>query len=141
MSLYSNEIENEGGSAINGICQRLWRTDSFLITSPVLPLPSSSSDVPPPQAPEGMLLASKHVKSPMSVHFGGDGDESHVGRGSVMNPFDDRGNGVGVGDAELDAVDHEGWDVPSSLYSQSGHGHSGAFGPQAGDDEEGAALV
>lgn len=144
------EEGDERDDAVNGVCQRIWWTDSLLITSPVLPLPlPSSSDqghggvgLAPPGAKEGMLLASKHVKSPMNIALGGepvDGDRGRVvDEGGSVDPFKDSGGHEGEGRESPTGVRV----YPPSGYSLSGH--SGAFGTEGEseyDDEEEEQLL
>lgn len=133
------EEDDDGtNDAVNGVCQRIWWTDSLLITSPVLPLPlPSSSDqghgaagLAPPGAKEGMILASKHMKSPMKIAYGGEPAAGDGDRGRV----DDDG---GQADPFKDSVGHEGEGRESPtgvrVYAPSGYslgGHSGAFGTE-----------
>lgn len=141
------EEDNEKNGTVNGICQRIWWTDALLITSPVLPLPlPSSSDqghgggLAPPGAKEGMILASKHVKSPMKIAFGGQPADGDRGRpdddGAQADPFKDSGG--------------EGRESPTGVraYAPSGYsisGHSGAFGTEGeaeyDDGEEELGLL
>lgn len=88
-------------AAVTGICQRLWSTDSFLITSPVLPLPRpGSSTLPPGAGRDGMILASRHFKSPISIELGpgpGSEDGDRDSRGGPSRNGSGSGSGGGIG--------------------------------------------
>lgn len=144
----SPSTPDEDSRVPNGVCQRLWRTESFLVTSPVLALPRSGSvpSLPGAPGPEGMIMAQKHTRSPLSIDLP-DPPESR-------SPFDDpststhdaRSRGSSASTKEAEAHNGEGvweWDdphagtaLPTYAHSQSGHGHSGAF-----DDDDGDASI
>ncbi|KAF8318163.1 hypothetical protein DL93DRAFT_2165193 [Clavulina sp. PMI_390] len=144
----SSSASVTGDNFVNGMCQRLWKTDTFLVTSPVLALPSApvgggnrlttissvslaASHLTPPGGEEGMLLAGKHVQSPLVVELPGaprPGGMTRSGtarsrrtgiEGDTQDGVNPQSQKEWEAQGEGGAVDDE-WELPAYAYSQLG---------------------